>query len=191
MTPLHARPLPPTPALRVSPGLAPARPARLLVEAARTWARTPDGRGGFEPALARQVCAAGLGSLLPALDGLMVIIAVHAPAPLALGAPGSEPTTSDARLLVAALNGLVTTGESGGPAIDRLALRLGARGGALARACLARLAQALPAPAVRMVWPSADATQAAVFPEATEEKALGSSGERRSCRAFFPSLEAH
>lgn len=110
----------------------------LLVEAARCWERRPGCSGGFSAGMVRRLCAAGLGDVVVALDGLLVVAAVHATPPLVLGPPGSALDTPDARLLAQVLESALDGLGLGDPAVDRLSFRLGARGGVLMRRGLAR-----------------------------------------------------
>jgi hypothetical protein len=141
----------------------PGRHARVLLDAARAWRRPstpgdpfPDARFAdipFPDDIVRRMGAAGLLNALGPLDGLMLVIAAHADAPLDLGRPGEPPRDPDARLLAWVLDAALA-GEVSEDAVDRLALRVEIGARALLCAALRRLAGAARPRVERGVWPA-------------------------------------
>jgi hypothetical protein len=134
----------------------PGRHALVLLDAARDWRRYPAGDAPVSDAVVRQLGAAGLLGALAPLDGLMLVISVHAGEPLHLGRPGEPSRSSDARLLAWLFDQAVRDCEVSEDAVDRLALRVDIGARALLCAALRRLAGAARPRVERGVWPASE-----------------------------------
>lgn len=131
---------------------------RALLDAARAWRRYPGCRKPFPDAAVRALGACGLADALPALDSLMVVVAVHARPKLDLGRTGTAPETADARLMA----GVLAMAAADGPraealeaaALNRLAGRVGIPARGLLGPALERLRTAARPPVSRAAWPA-------------------------------------